>query len=74
MTFNITNGNGSQFYKVFNGGIFPGMSGRKYLDNNPPQQIITLPEGSWGEGKFHWIWFNEWTKWTWEIIGRSRCG
>jgi len=48
------------------------MAGRKYLDNNPPQQIITLPEGSWGEGAFRWIWFNEWTKWTCELIGRGR--
>jgi len=43
-------------------------TGGEYLDNNPPQQIISLPEGSWGEGGFHWIWFNEWTKWTWELI------
>ncbi|MFQ6079896.1 MAG: hypothetical protein ACE5NJ_12300, partial [Thermodesulfobacteriota bacterium] len=43
-------------------------TGGEYLDNNPPQQIISLPEGSWGEGGFHWIWFNEWTRWTWELI------
>ncbi len=44
------------------------VTGGQYLDNNPPQQIISLPEGSWGEGGFHWIWLNEWTKWTWELI------
>ena len=43
-------------------------TGGEYLDSDPPQQIITLPEGSWGEGGFHWIWLNEWTKWTWELI------
>jgi 1,4-alpha-glucan branching enzyme len=43
-------------------------TGGEYLDRNPPQQVISLPEGSWGEGGFHWIWFNEWNKWTWELI------
>ncbi len=44
------------------------VTGGEYLDNDPPQQLINIPEGSWGEGGFHWIWFNEWTKWTWELI------
>jgi 1,4-alpha-glucan branching enzyme len=34
----------------------------------PPRRVITIPEGSWGEGGFHWIWFNDWTKWTWKHI------
>lgn len=34
----------------------------------PPEEVITLPEGSWGEGGFHWIWLNEWTEWTWKHI------
>ncbi|OGL46704.1 MAG: hypothetical protein A2149_00880 [Candidatus Schekmanbacteria bacterium RBG_16_38_11] len=40
----------------------------EYLENNPTTSVITLPEGSWGEGGFHWIWLNEWTKWTWKHI------
>ncbi len=43
-------------------------TGGEYLDDDPPRQVISLPEGSWGEGGFHWIWLNEWTKWTWELI------
>ncbi len=29
---------------------------------------IELPEGSWGEGGYHHIWYNEDTEWTWGII------
>ena len=39
-----------------------------YLDAFPPEDVIALPEGSWGEGGFHWVWLNEWTSWTWEKI------
>jgi len=39
-----------------------------YLDADPPQTVISLPEGSWGEGGYHWIWLNEWTAWTWEKV------
>jgi len=27
-----------------------------------------LPEGSWGEGGFHWIWLNDKTAWIWSRI------
>jgi 1,4-alpha-glucan branching enzyme len=30
--------------------------------------IVSLPEGSWGEGGFHWIWLNPETQWMWERI------
>lgn len=39
-----------------------------YLRDNPPSDVVALPEGSWGEGGYHWIWLNEWTTWTWESI------
>lgn len=42
----------------------------EYLQENPPKTVISLPEGSWGEGGYHWIWLNEWTTWTWEMIYR----
>ena len=41
---------------------------RDYLHANPPVEVVSLPEGSWGEGGYHWIWLNEWTAWTWEKI------
>jgi len=43
-------------------------TGSEYLKKEPPTRVISLPEGSWGEGGFHYIWLNEWTKWTWVHI------
>ena len=40
----------------------------EYYDMNKPSKVITLPEGSWGEGGFHYIWLNEWTDWTWKHV------
>jgi len=42
--------------------------GWDYLQKNPPSEIVELPEGSWGQGGFHYIWLNDWTSWTWEHI------
>lgn len=40
----------------------------EYLQSQPPVELVRLPEGSWGEGGFHWIWLNQWTEWTWKHI------
>jgi len=40
----------------------------EYLDLNPPTEAVALPEGSWGEGGFHWIWLNQRTLWSWKLI------
>jgi 1,4-alpha-glucan branching enzyme len=40
----------------------------QYLEANPPSLVMQLPEGSWGEGGYHFIWLNEDTLWTWEHI------
>ncbi|HUT34720.1 MAG TPA: 1,4-alpha-glucan branching protein domain-containing protein [Planctomycetota bacterium] len=40
----------------------------EYLATQPPGGVVGLPEGSWGEGGFHWIWLNDWTEWTWRHI------
>jgi len=39
-----------------------------HLRDNPPQVSVSLPEGSWGQGGFHYIWLNKWTEWTWKHI------
>ncbi len=39
-----------------------------YLDREKPIDIIQLPEGSWGQGGYHYIWLNQWTDWTWKRI------
>jgi 1,4-alpha-glucan branching enzyme len=40
------------------------------LEQLPPQKVISLPEGSWGKGGFHWIWLNDDTAWIWKKIYR----
>jgi len=39
-----------------------------YLEAEPATEVVALPEGSWGQGGFHWIWFNDQNIWTWEKI------
>ncbi len=45
-----------------------GEMAHKHIETNRPFGKISLPEGSWGEGGFHYIWLNDWTKWTWKYI------
>lgn len=33
-----------------------------------PKEVMSLPEGSWGENNNHDVWMNEGNKWTWEAI------
>ncbi len=40
----------------------------EYLESHSPKAVVHIPEGSWGEGGFHYIWLNDWTKWTWKYI------
>jgi len=43
-------------------------TGSTILDTFQPHKVISLSEGSWGEGGFHYIWLNRWTNWTWKHI------
>ncbi|MBT4483817.1 MAG: DUF1957 domain-containing protein, partial [Candidatus Latescibacteria bacterium] len=40
----------------------------EYYDEWPPMEVVSLPEGSWGKGGFHWIWLNDLTRWTWKHV------
>jgi 1,4-alpha-glucan branching enzyme len=40
----------------------------EYLEAHTPEAAVSLPESSWGQGGFHWIWLNEWTSWIWRNI------
>jgi 1,4-alpha-glucan branching enzyme len=42
--------------------------GAEILTAAAPRAVISLPEGSWGEGGYHWIWLNEMNEWTWRHI------
>jgi len=44
------------------------VSGGTLIDEDPPRHSITLPEGSWGEGGYHYIWINDGNLWTWEKL------
>ncbi|OGP71224.1 MAG: hypothetical protein A2Y80_06515 [Deltaproteobacteria bacterium RBG_13_58_19] len=43
-------------------------TGGAYLEMADPSAVISLPEGSWGEGGYHWIWLNDMNDWTWRHI------
>jgi 1,4-alpha-glucan branching enzyme len=38
------------------------------LETLRPSQAVSLPEGSWGKGGFHWIWLNDNNSWIWKKI------
>ncbi|MBI5957388.1 MAG: DUF1957 domain-containing protein [Chloroflexi bacterium] len=40
----------------------------EYVDRHAPDQVIHLPEGSWGAGGTHFTWDNTETHWIWEPI------
>ena len=46
-------------------------TGATQISDNPPNEVLRIPEGSWGEGGYHYIWLNKWTQWTWKHIYES---
>jgi 1,4-alpha-glucan branching enzyme len=44
------------------------MTAGDYLEAYPPDEVITLPESSWGQGGGHWTWLNPDTEWMWPLI------
>lgn len=43
------------------------------LKRRQPHQVVSIPEGSWGEGNHHYIWLNKQTEWTWVHIYESEA-
>lgn len=43
-------------------------TGGEIIDATDEAPVVSLPEGSWGEGGFHYVWMNDNTKWTWPLI------
>jgi 1,4-alpha-glucan branching enzyme len=41
---------------------------REFVGGHPPQDILALPESSWGMGGGHFTWMNADTNWMWPII------
>jgi 1,4-alpha-glucan branching enzyme len=38
------------------------------IDEHPPEQVLRLPESSWGAGGGHFTWMNDETAWMWPVI------
>jgi 1,4-alpha-glucan branching enzyme len=41
------------------------------LRDGPPDKVVRLAEGSWGEGGGHDVWLNDRTRWMWEVEYRA---
>jgi 1,4-alpha-glucan branching enzyme len=40
----------------------------KFIEKHPPEDVLALPESSWGSGGGHFTWQNADTDWIWPII------
>ncbi len=45
----------------------------EYLAAHPPEEVLALPEGSWGAGGGHWTWDNPDTHWMWLPIREAEA-
>ncbi len=48
-------------------------SASDFLAKHPPNQVLHIPEGSWGAGGTHWTWDNHDTHWMWKPIHRAEA-
>jgi 1,4-alpha-glucan branching enzyme len=39
-----------------------------FVQQHPPEEVLELPESSWGQGGGHFTWLNVDTEWMWPII------
>ncbi len=39
-----------------------------YVEQNPPEEVLHLPEGSWGAGGTHFTWNNREVSWMWPAL------
>jgi 1,4-alpha-glucan branching enzyme len=56
------------------------VTAEQYLQSHPPDKVVSLPEGSWGDGGDHRVWTNPGINWMWDIeyrcetnLGRACC-
>ncbi len=53
------------------GGRVNLVTAEEALAQSPPDKVMRLPEGSWGENGDHGVWINEKTRWMWEVEYRA---
>lgn len=46
-------------------------SAGEYISSNPPDEVIAIPESSWGKGGDHSTWLTPETEWMWPLIHSS---
>jgi 1,4-alpha-glucan branching enzyme len=47
------------------------VTAEQFIDQHPPDKVVSLPEGSWGEEGDHRVWANDRINWMWDI--EYRC-
>ncbi len=45
----------------------------KYIAEHPPQEVLSIPESSWGAGGGHFTWDNPETHWMWQPIHEAEA-
>jgi len=43
-------------------------TGSDFIEKHPPDDVLALSEGSWGQAGNHFTWFNADTEWMWPVI------
>ena len=54
--------------QVDNADWVEAVHGGDAVEGTDEAPVVALPEGSWGEGGFHYVWLNDKTEWSWPLI------
>jgi 1,4-alpha-glucan branching enzyme len=44
----------------------------RHVREHPPEDVLALPESSWGQAGNHFTWLNTDTEWVWPLIGEAQ--
>ncbi|HZP55981.1 MAG TPA: 1,4-alpha-glucan branching protein domain-containing protein [Dehalococcoidia bacterium] len=44
----------------------------QYVEEHPPEDVVALPESSWGQQRNHFTWHNADTEWMWPVINGAQ--
>jgi 1,4-alpha-glucan branching enzyme len=45
----------------------------EYVRECPPEEVVELPEGSWGQEGTHFVWNNDQVAWMWPVINERQA-
>ena len=43
----------------------------RFIEQHPPEDVMALPEGSWGQAGNHFTWLNVDTDWMWPLVHQA---